>query len=112
MCDITTKPTYPAIWFPSEQRWLADDPYNRRYVAVTEKARKVGHTCQNIGTGMMDQLECLCGWLSRGYFDGAEYAWTEWEKHVTPLITDLPDDLSSLVQALPTCEQSTEGSYQ
>jgi hypothetical protein len=34
------------------------------------------------GGGMLDQIICSCGWESRTYFDGREYAYDEWKKHV------------------------------
>ena len=35
------------------------------------------------GSGsMLDQIICPCGWKSRTYFDGREYAHSEWKKHV------------------------------
>jgi hypothetical protein len=30
---------------------------------------------------MTDQCFCSCGWKSARYFDGAEYAMDEWERH-------------------------------
>jgi hypothetical protein len=32
---------------------------------------------------MLDQIICSCGWESQTYFDGQEYAHSEWKKHVT-----------------------------
>jgi hypothetical protein len=34
------------------------------------------------GGAMLDQIICSCGWKSRTYFDGREYAHSEWKKHV------------------------------
>ena len=31
---------------------------------------------------MLDQIECACGWKSKTYFDGREYAHAEWCRHV------------------------------
>jgi hypothetical protein len=31
---------------------------------------------------MLDGWKCSCGWKSQTYFDGAEYARTEWKKHI------------------------------
>lgn len=31
---------------------------------------------------MLDTFECSCGWKSRVYYDGAEYAQAEWNRHV------------------------------
>lgn len=32
---------------------------------------------------MLDQIQCSCGWESKTYFDGREYAYAEWRRHVT-----------------------------
>ena len=31
---------------------------------------------------MLDQIICSCGWKSKTYFDGREYAMMEWRQHV------------------------------
>lgn len=38
-----------------------------------------------IGGGMLDQIICSCGWESATFFDGAEYAHSEWKRHVASL---------------------------
>ena len=35
---------------------------------------------------MKDQCLCSCGWASTTYWDGAEYAFDEWIKHVKKII--------------------------
>lgn len=35
-----------------------------------------------LGGGMLDQIRCVCGWESNTYFDGDDYAYAEWKKHV------------------------------
>ena len=35
--------------------------------------------------GMLDQIICSCGWESETFFDGAEYAHSEWKRHVASL---------------------------
>ena len=35
------------------------------------------------GGGMLDQIICECDWKSQTYFDGQEYAYSEWKKHVS-----------------------------
>lgn len=40
------------------------------------------HESKYVGSGMVDELECSCGWKSGPYFDGLEYANREFEKHV------------------------------
>lgn len=44
---------------------------------------------------MIDQCFCSCGWSSSGYFDGAEYAFSEFKKH-----------LALAEQTLPVVEQT------
>jgi len=34
-----------------------------------------------IGIDIVDQYECPCGWKSKPYYDGAEYAYAEWKRH-------------------------------
>lgn len=34
------------------------------------------------GGCMLDQIICECGWESATYFDGREYAYTQWLRHV------------------------------
>lgn len=36
----------------------------------------------DLGGGMLDQIICSCGWESDTFFDGAEYAHSEWKRHV------------------------------
>ena len=31
--------------------------------------------------GIVDYCQCSCGWESRGYWDGMEYALDEWKAH-------------------------------
>lgn len=41
--------------------------------------------------GLLDSFECSCGWKSKHYYDGAEFAHNEWKRHVassTPSPTD------------------------
>lgn len=40
------------------------------------------HVGNNIGIDISDQIGCFCGWKSKGYWDGAEYAWADWYEHV------------------------------
>ena len=30
---------------------------------------------------LLDTVECSCGWKSRVYYDGREFAYAEWQKH-------------------------------
>lgn len=52
------------------------------------KAAAPEHAGKNIGISMSDQVECFCGWKSPGYWDGAEYAWDEWRKHVAEAVAN------------------------
>ncbi|MEK7602078.1 MAG: hypothetical protein AAB472_01140 [Patescibacteria group bacterium] len=36
--------------------------------------KEAGHMC--------DSYSCSCGWKSTGYFDGYEYAYDDWVKHL------------------------------
>jgi hypothetical protein len=31
--------------------------------------------------GLIDMYKCSCGWQSNPYYDGAEYAYAEWQRH-------------------------------
>lgn len=30
---------------------------------------------------MIDSYKCSCGWESKHYYDGAEHAYAEWQRH-------------------------------
>lgn len=48
-----------------------------------EAAFKAAHVGRHVETpGLLDSFECSCGWKSDGFFDGAEYARSQWKKHV------------------------------
>lgn len=53
-------------------------------VKPTDTEFPPGHTPRYVSTpsGMIDSYECSCGWKSGPYYDGAEYAWTDWKRHV------------------------------
>ena len=54
-------------------------------------AKNLGHTPKYIGeSSMSDQFICSCGWESRGYWDGIEYAWDEWLKHAHTAVNAAP----------------------
>ena len=59
------------------------DKCNTRIRERRHKMAKHGHVGKNTGTDMADQVECSCGWQSRGYWDGAEWAWDEFDVHLT-----------------------------
>jgi hypothetical protein len=35
-----------------------------------------------IGIDILDQYQCACGWKTKTYYDGEEYAKAEWKKHL------------------------------
>lgn len=41
----------------------------------------VEHIATMGGDGMVDQVTCSCGWEGNPFFDGAEYAMNEWQRH-------------------------------
>ncbi len=45
------------------------------------------HRGRNIGEWMFDQWKCSCGWKSHNYFDGADFAEEEFQKHVKAVET-------------------------
>jgi len=49
---------------------------------MLQKPREA-HTCEFIEeAGLIDLCKCSCGWLSSPYYDGREYAYRDWRKHV------------------------------
>lgn len=47
-----------------------------------------------LGPGsLLDQIICECGWESGTYFDGQEYAHSDWCKHVKAHHHQVPDAL-------------------
>ncbi|GMQ95064.1 MAG: hypothetical protein BMS9Abin13_174 [Patescibacteria group bacterium] len=64
----------------------ANEKADSFYVA----AKNLGHTPQyKAETEIVDVVICSCGWESSSYHgsDGAEYAWSEWEKHAESVVT-------------------------
>lgn len=47
---------------------------------------------------MGDQWKCSCGWESRKYWDGAEYAHEEWKAHVKRVEANIWPDLEDMVK--------------
>ena len=47
-----------------------------------EDPTKPPHRLSYTGEGMSDVCSCSCGWESSGYWDGQEYAFDEWVKHL------------------------------
>lgn len=51
--------------------------------AFEKKAAEAGHGVRVREIGYMcDKAFCACGWESHGYFDGAEFAWDDWKRHI------------------------------
>jgi len=34
------------------------------------------------GGAMLDQIICDCGWKSATFYDGREYAYAQWKRHI------------------------------
>ncbi len=51
------------------------------------EAKKFGHvpTVSEVSL-YVDGCSCSCGWKSREYWDGAEYAYDDWKKHAREAI--------------------------
>lgn len=50
-------------------------------------AGALGHVASYESAGhISDLFSCSCGWKSRSYWDGAEYAFDEWLKHARQVI--------------------------
>lgn len=61
--------------------------YNKWATEKKDAAKKLGHTITYIGKGMSDQYKCSCGWESRSFWDGVEYAFKQWvEEHANQII--------------------------
>lgn len=53
-----------------------------RHKAEVEAGKEIGHTQEITGVTMDDTCLCSCGWKSGTYWDGKEYAYTEWVTHI------------------------------
>lgn len=56
------------------------------YLAIWERMKTTAAP-QHVGNGaevsyMSDQVACCCGWKSEKYWDGLEFAWEDWIRHV------------------------------
>lgn len=40
------------------------------------------HTPKYAGVDICDALACACGWVSKSYYDGVEFAYADWAQHV------------------------------
>ncbi len=63
--------------------------WNRLFAALNGAAGPE-HVSSNLGEGMLDELQCTCGWKSKPYWDGADIAWDEWIEHVADSCGLLP----------------------
>jgi hypothetical protein len=43
----------------------------------------------DLAGGMLDQIICSCGWESATFFDGREYAYSQWRRHTEGLPSGL-----------------------
>lgn len=44
------------------------------------------HSYKNEGVTMDDTFVCACGWKSETFWDGAEWAYDDWRKHVESML--------------------------
>ncbi|TSC59678.1 MAG: hypothetical protein LiPW15_698 [Parcubacteria group bacterium LiPW_15] len=65
------------------------EKYRQAWNAINAAAAPE-HVPTMTSDGMNDQMECSCGWKSRGYWDGADYAEKEWRDHVADDMGILP----------------------
>ncbi len=55
--------------------------------SIKKAAKDLGHVPEYQNpTYMTDGYICSCGWKSRTYFDGEEYAFDEWKRHAQAAI--------------------------
>lgn len=59
-------------------------------VLQREAAKPEHDILENGGEGMTDQLLCACGWKSKRYWDGWEFAVDEWYQHVAGVMGLIP----------------------
>jgi hypothetical protein len=45
-------------------------------------SKPAGFKWYDDGGAMLDQIICDCGWESATFFDGREYAYSQWKRHV------------------------------
>ncbi len=56
-----------------------------KYKEVWKRIKKAAarqHVGKGSSDGFCDLVRCSCGWKSTEYWDGLEYAWDNWVKHV------------------------------
>lgn len=71
------------------------------------------HVGKCVGVTMDDQVVCCCGWESRTFWDGAEWAWDEWREHVADEMGLLPKECPCGKKYIPAnggkpCHELTE----
>lgn len=58
------------------------EEYKARFDAEIEAGKQIGHVQEITGVTMDDTCICSCGWKSGTYWDGKEYAHTDWVRHI------------------------------
>jgi len=53
-----------------------------RRKAEIKAGKAIGHTHQITSSGVYDACVCSCGWKSKQHWDGREWAYDEWVKHI------------------------------
>ena len=53
-----------------------------RRKAEIKAGKTIGHTQKMDSSLMSDVCSCSCGWKSKTYWDGREWAYDEWVKHI------------------------------
>ncbi len=54
----------------------------RQKEAFQEQAEVLGHAVSYIGSTMLDQRSCSCGYVGDPFFDGNDLSWVQWRDHV------------------------------
>ena len=57
------------------------------------------------GAGLIDQIKCACGWESKSYYDGLEFAQAEHTRHVDTLFPVGHKETCKLPPAGWTCSR-------
>jgi hypothetical protein len=85
---------------------------SRRLDAELAAGAVIGCIQNNVGTDMIDQYQCACGWRSKPYYDGAEYAHADWVSHIKAkgaainyASTNIPTPLDLLESTLTSLER-------
>lgn len=54
--------------------------------AALAEAASPEHAYKIVGATMDDTCECACGWKSQTYWDGADYAYSDWQTHLKTVL--------------------------